>query len=77
MFVWWDGKVNPCDVDYKSYLSVGNIKNDTISKLWTSDVYNDYRNKQLNLDYSSIGSCKDCNAHTYQKDKLWAKLQRT
>ena len=23
MFVWWDGKVNPCDVDYKSKLSVG------------------------------------------------------
>ena len=22
MFIWWDGKVNPCDVDYKSKLSI-------------------------------------------------------
>ena len=60
MFVWWDGKVNPCDVDYKSYLSVGNIKNDTISKLWTSDVYNDYRNKHLSKQRSQISPCNSC-----------------
>ena len=23
MFIWWDGIVNPCDVDYKSTLAVG------------------------------------------------------
>ena len=26
MYVWFDGKVNPCDNDYKSYLSFGNAK---------------------------------------------------
>jgi len=60
MFVWWDGKVNPCDVDYKSYLSVGNIKNNTISKLWVSDAYNDYRKKHLNKQRSQISPCNSC-----------------
>ena len=39
MFVWWDGKINPCDVDYKSELSSGDIKNHNISELWKSDNY--------------------------------------
>ena len=25
MYIWWDGKVNPCEVDFKSDLAVGNI----------------------------------------------------
>ena len=25
MFVWWDGKTNPCEVDFKSVLSAGSI----------------------------------------------------
>ena len=43
MFIWWDGKINPCDVDYKSLLSVGNIKENNISNLWLSKKYNEYR----------------------------------
>ena len=31
IFVWWDGKVNPCDYDYKSTLSKWNISNDDSS----------------------------------------------
>ena len=31
MFVWWDGKTNPCDVDYKSQLSLGTINKNNIS----------------------------------------------
>ncbi len=34
MFVWWDGKANPCDVDYKSTLSQGSIKEFCLSDLW-------------------------------------------
>ena len=39
LFVWWDGKVNPCDYDYKSYLSKWNIKSKNISSIWNSDEY--------------------------------------
>ena len=36
MFIWWDGKVNPCDTDYKSKLSVGKF-NLNISKIWKGE----------------------------------------
>ena len=33
MYIWFDGKVNPCDADYKSYLSFGNISNSSIKEV--------------------------------------------
>ena len=47
MFVWWDGKVNPCDYDYKSTLSVWNAQNMSIKDIWTSEAYQEIRNKHL------------------------------
>ena len=47
MFVWWDGKVNPCDVDYKSTLSKSNVETEMIKDIWNSDWYNLIRNKHL------------------------------
>ena len=43
MFVCQDGKVNPCDYDYKSELSKWNVKNNSISEIWNSKEYNKYR----------------------------------
>lgn len=39
MFVWWDGTVNPCDVDYRSTLAVGNIRQMPLADLWRSEKY--------------------------------------
>jgi len=60
MFVWWDGKVNPCDVDYKSELSVGNIFDNNISELWKSKEYNSLRKKHLSKLRSKISPCNKC-----------------
>ncbi len=60
MFIWWDGKINPCDVDYKSLLSVGNIKENNISNLWLSKKYNEYREKHLNSNRKKIKPCNSC-----------------
>ena len=59
-FVWWDGRMNPCDVDYKSHLSVGNIKDSTISQLWRSDSYNDLRKKHLEKQRQAAFPCNRC-----------------
>ena len=48
MFVWFDGKVNPCDTDYKSELKVGNMTETSVSELWLGEEY-----KQLREDHSS------------------------
>ena len=60
MFVWWDGKINPCDVDYKSELLLGNIKKNTITKLWQSSRYNELRKKHLNNIRNSVSPCNRC-----------------
>ena len=60
MFVWWDGKINPCDVDYKSNLKIGNISNLSITNAWTSDEYNVLREKHLNKKRSELVPCRSC-----------------
>ena len=60
MFIWWDGKVNPCDVDYRSTLSVGNIHNKNISQLWRSSEYEELRSKHLNGNRGSKEPCNRC-----------------
>ena len=60
MFIWEDGKVNPCDYDYKSVLSKWNIKDDSIKSIWNSKLYNDLREKHLNNMRSQIEPCARC-----------------
>ena len=60
MFVWWDGKTNPCDVDYKSLLTVGNYPNKTLEQLWQSESYNTLRVKHLTKKRNSIKPCSSC-----------------
>ena len=47
MFIWWDGKANPCDVDYKSKLSVGEIGSKSISEIWKSPEYEKLRKSHI------------------------------
>ena len=60
MFVWWDGKINPCDVDYKSDLEVGNINNSDLSQAWTSNAYKKLRENHLNNLRKNIHPCNKC-----------------
>ena len=61
MFVWWDGKINPCDVDYKSELALGKIKNKNISELWKSTKYNFIRHRHEEKLRSKVSPCNKCN----------------
>ena len=60
MFVWWDGKINPCDVDYKSHLSVGHFSGNSIQELWNSEKYKLLREKHLNKKRQKISPCSSC-----------------
>ena len=64
MYVWWDGTVNPCDVDYKSTLSVGNIKFNSIKEIWNGPAYSNLRKKHLNGSRSDYKVCAQCDAYT-------------
>ncbi len=60
MFIWWDGKANPCDYDYKSLLSKWDAKFLTVNEIWNSDYYNEIRFKHLNNMRDEIEPCKRC-----------------
>jgi len=60
IFIWWDGKVNPCDYDYKSKLSQWNSKDKSISDIWNSDGYDGMRETHLNEQRNEIEPCKRC-----------------
>ena len=57
MFIWWDGKVNPCDVDYKSKLSVS-IFNSDLKSLWNCKAYENLRSVHID----KRNQLKPCNA---------------
>ena len=61
MFIWWNGDTNPCDVDYKSKLMVGNIKYKNINELWNSESYVSLRNKHNMKKREQISPCSRCN----------------
>jgi len=60
MFVWWDGKVNPCDVDYRSTLAVGLMGDSDLSSLWLSPAYERLRIAHLEQRRSQISPCDRC-----------------
>jgi radical SAM protein with 4Fe4S-binding SPASM domain len=60
MYVWFDGKVNPCDADYKSYLSYGNANEFSIKQLWNSKIIKNIRNKHLTNQRNEIDPCNKC-----------------
>jgi len=60
MFIWWDGTVNPCDVDYKSWLSVGRVTEHSLTNLWQSGAYTRLRSKHLSGQRAKCSPCNRC-----------------
>lgn len=60
MFVWWDGRAAPCDVDYKSMLQVGDATKEGLSDIWRGEYYKTLRNRHRTGQRQSITPCKGC-----------------
>lgn len=63
LFVWYDGRVNPCDYDYKTTLLAENqpvFPNMSIREIWNSTQYNKLRKKHLRKERGDIEPCKRC-----------------
>mgnify|MGYP006075678515 CR=1 FL=1 len=60
MYVWFDGKVNPCDADYKSYLSYGDVNENSISEIWNGPKIKKLRSDHLNNKRNQIEPCNKC-----------------
>jgi radical SAM protein with 4Fe4S-binding SPASM domain len=60
MYVWHDGKCNPCDADYKSYLSYGNVKENSIAEVWNSENLKNHRKTHLEKNRKNLVPCDRC-----------------
>ena len=60
MYIWYDGLCNPCDVDYKSELSAGTVKEQTIEEIWNSKKFNDLREMHFNGKRNKVYPCDRC-----------------
>lgn len=48
--IHWNGDVVPCCRDFEGLEIMGNIKDKSISEIWGSDKYNDFRKNYLNKE---------------------------
>lgn len=60
MFIWWDGSIGVCDVDYLQTIKVGKFGpgGKTLSQIWAGAEY-----QKLRADHSSgqrLGVCSQC-----------------
>ncbi len=62
MYVWFDGKVNPCDADYKSFLSFGNLNEGTIKEIWNNQKIKNLREEHLSNERLKTSPCNKCGA---------------
>jgi radical SAM protein with 4Fe4S-binding SPASM domain len=60
MYIWFDGKVNPCDADYKSLLSYGSAKINSIKDLWKNKTIMNFRENHLNGNRKKLNPCNKC-----------------
>ncbi len=60
MYVWFDGKVNPCDADYKSYLTYGDVTKNSIKEIWNGEQINQTRYLHQNKQRKCINPCNRC-----------------
>ena len=60
MYVWYDGICNPCDVDYKSELAVGSIKNQSIREIWHGEKFTKFRNAHKSGKRNTCYPCDRC-----------------
>ncbi len=58
IYIWFDGVTNPCDSDYKSYLTPGNVKEKSLKECW--DNLAKLRNDMLTQKRKENTPCDRC-----------------
>ncbi|RMF93254.1 MAG: radical SAM protein [Candidatus Schekmanbacteria bacterium] len=60
MTINWDGTVSVCCIDYYHKGIIGNVKDDTIERIWKGKLLQEIRKKHINGNFSEIEVCRNC-----------------
>jgi radical SAM protein with 4Fe4S-binding SPASM domain len=66
-----DGYVTPCIADWNGNGFLGNIKNNSLFKLWNSRELVEMRRHHLENTYSDLTMCKNCNRWIFRHMENW------
>ena len=61
---YWDGKVALCCQDWNNHIPLGNLNEQSLESVWTSQVYKDIRLKHQMGNRKTISSCINCHQWT-------------
>lgn len=56
----WDGKVTACCMDSDNVMVVGDIREQTLIDIWTSDIMTQYRKILADMRHDDLPLCKSC-----------------
>lgn len=62
----WDGGVSACCKDYENTLLVGDIKNESLQKIWSKPPINKIRKMLLDKRHEELSPCSEC-FHSYER----------
>jgi radical SAM protein with 4Fe4S-binding SPASM domain len=60
LYIWWDGTTNPCDADYKSLLTPGNVRENSIHEIWHGKKLTQLREAHINSRRNEYEPCDRC-----------------
>ncbi len=61
IYIWWDGSISPCDIDYLNKLNLGNIQNEnTIEDVWNGKRLETVRQMHKNCKRELCIPCDRC-----------------
>ncbi|MBI5749191.1 MAG: radical SAM protein [Nitrospinae bacterium] len=71
MVILQDGRVALCCLDYDGKVIVGDMKNESILNIWNGNILNTLRQKQIELKFDEISTCRACNQYIYMERTQW------
>jgi len=69
----WDGRVSLCCIDWDNKLIIGNVNNQSLSKIWQGEKLKEYRKLHLQGKYNQIPVCDKCNYWSWWPDIFFNK----
>ncbi len=64
LIIFWDGSVLPCTQDFHGYLTLGNVRQESLAEIWNNEKMVRLRTKILERNIADLETCSKC-------DRLW------
>ena len=64
LVIFWDGSVLPCTQDFHGRYTLGNVREETLARVWNNDKMLRLREKILRREIADLETCSQC-------DRLW------